>query len=380
MAKRDYYEVLEVSPQASAEEIKKSYRMLALKFHPDRNDGNSEAEERFKEIQEAYSVLSDADKRARYDQFGHAAFEPGGMGGGFGGFGNAGPMSDLFEDLFGSFFGGGGARRARTRPTRGPDLQYNLEVDFEEAAFGKSVEIEIPRHIACENCGGSGAKPGTSPKACGTCRGSGQVRYQQGFLSVARTCPHCAGAGQVVAENCTECWGAGKTQTRSKLEVNVPAGIDDGMHLKIGGKGESGDHGGPPGDLFVRIQVREHPYFIRREYDVISTVCVSMTEAALGTEFEIETLDGETTLKVPEGTQPGTLLRLKGKGVPRLNGHGRGDHYVEVEVEIPERLNKRQKELLRELAEVEGSKKKRDRHRRVSERPEGFFERLRRHF
>ena len=358
MSKRDYYEVLGLARGASAEEIKKAYRKRALEYHPDRNQGDKAAEEKFKELQAAYSVLSDAQKRVHYDQFGHAAFEPGMGAPGGGGFSAQGfdadsPLGDLFSDFFGGVFGGGGGRRQRPRRGRGSDLQYTLDLEFREAAFGKAVEIEIPRTHACATCAGTGAKAGTKPETCGTCRGQGQVRYQQGFLSVARTCPACGGAGEVIREKCPTCAGSGHGQTRSRLEVKIPAGVNSGTHLKLSGKGDVGPQGGPPGDLYVVIRVHEHPYFERIEDDVVSSVRIGVAEAALGAEVEIETLDGKTLLKVPAGTQPGSVLRLRGKGIPHLNGRGRGDHLVQVEVAVPEKLSRRQKELFEELGKAE---------------------------
>ncbi len=355
MSKRDYYEVMGVSRQASADEIKKAYRKLALQHHPDRNPGDKSAEEKFKELQEANSILSDPQKRAAYDQFGHAAFQPGGgMGGGAPGgmgFETDGPFGDLFGDLFGSFFGGG--RRQRSRRTRGSDLRYRLDLDFEEAAFGKKVQIEVPRMEPCGTCKGSGAKAGTHPENCSTCRGAGQVRYQQGFLSVARTCPACGGAGQVIREKCSTCHGSGTTEVRSRLEVEVPAGIEDGMELRLTGKGDPGPGGGPSGDLYVAIQVRDHPYFDREGEHVLSAVRITYAEAALGAEVEVETLDGRAFLKIPAGTQPGQMFRLRGKGIPRLGGHGRGDHLVRADLFVPEKIPSRQKEILQELSKAE---------------------------
>ncbi|MCB0218070.1 MAG: molecular chaperone DnaJ [Chrysiogenetes bacterium] len=359
MSKRDFYEILGVDRGASADEIKKAYRKLALEYHPDRNPDDKDAEEKFKELQAAYDILSDEQKRAAYNQFGHAAFEAGGMGGGGGGAGfggfdpNGSPFGDFFGDIFGDMFGGGGRGRQRTRRTRGTDLRYNLALDFEEAAFGKSVELDIPRNIACKTCDGSGAKAGTSPETCGTCRGSGQVRYQQGFLSVARTCPQCGGHGQTIKEKCDDCHGRGRVEEHAKVEVNIPAGVDDGMQLRVGGKGDTGGHGGPPGDLYVVIHVREHPTFHRDGDDVRSEVLIGFADAALGTEIEVETLDGKSVLKVPAGTQPGNVLRLRGKGVPHLNGRGRGDHLVHIDIRVPKKLNKREKELLEELRKIE---------------------------
>lgn len=380
MSKRDYYEILGVERGASADEIKKAYRKLALKYHPDRNPDDAEAEEKFKELQEAYDVLADEQKRAAYNQFGHAAFEAGGMGAGggpgagFGGF-DAGdsPFGDFFGDIFGDMFGGGRGSR-RTRRTRGTDLRYNLQLDFEEAAFGKRVDLDIPRNVACGACGGTGAKEGTSPATCETCHGAGQVRYQQGFLSVARTCPNCGGKGQVIKEKCTSCYGNGRVEEKARVEVDIPAGVDDGMQLRVGGKGDVGHNGGPPGDLYVVIHVRDHPTFHRDGDDVRSELLLNYADVALGTEVEVDTLDGKSILKVPAGTQPGGVLRLRNKGVPHLNGRGRGDHLVHVDIRVPRKLGKRERELLEELREIQGDVKEED--RKSGSSRNGFFSRM----
>ena len=348
--KRDYYEVLGVSRSASDEELKKAYRKLALQFHPDRNPGDKPAEERFKEIGEAYQVLSDSERRAAYDRFGHAAFE---QGGGFGGFDFAGGFEDILGDLFGDFFGTGRGR-GRSRARRGQDLQYQLEVTFEEAARGCEKTISIPRLSGCATCAGSGARPGTKPTTCSQCRGSGQVRFQQGFFTVAKTCSVCSGQGTVIATPCADCHGSGVQRRAHTLSVRIPAGVDEGSRLKLRGEGESGGNGGPPGDLYVLLRVAEHPIFLRDGPDVVCEVPVSFAQAALGTEIQIPTLDGPRKLKVPAGTQSGHLLRMRGLGVPDLNGYGRGDQVIRLSVETPRKLSARQRELLEEFARISG--------------------------
>ncbi|HEY8369991.1 MAG TPA: molecular chaperone DnaJ [Thermodesulfobacteriota bacterium] len=349
--KRDYYEVLGVSRDASAEELKKAYRRLALKYHPDKNPGNKEAEERFKEVSEAYQVLSDAEKRRAYDQFGHMGAEAG-----FGGFRpgdfGAGSFNDLFNDLFGDLFGqaAGGTRRPRGR--RGDDLRYNLELSFEQAAFGTEVTIQVPRQTECPACGGSGARAGTRPVSCPTCRGLGQVRYTQGFFSINKTCPQCRGEGRIVEQPCPECRGGGLVRDTATLAVKIPAGVETGSRLKLTGEGERGVRGGPPGDLYVVISVRPHPIFERQGDDVVCEVPISFVQAALGAEIEVPTLDGKVTLKVPPGTQSGKVFRLKGKGIPHLSAYGRGDQHVVIKVETPTGLNAKQRKLLEEFAKA----------------------------
>jgi molecular chaperone DnaJ len=345
--KRDYYEVLGVSRGAGDEEIKKAYRKLALKFHPDKNpDDRHAAEERFKELVEAYQVLCDPERRSLYDRFGHAAFENGGPGAGFDF--NAG-FEDIIGDLFGDFFGGG---RGRGRSRRGQDLRYDLQITFEEAAFGCDKTIVIPRLGACDTCGGSGAKPGTRPQTCGHCRGTGQLRFQQGFFSIAKTCGHCNGSGRVIATPCAACAGAGTQRRQHRLNVRVPAGVDTGSRLRLRGEGEAGS--GAAGDLFVVLSVREHPFFVRDGADVVCDVPVSFAQAALGTEIDVPTLEGTTKLKIPAGTQSGQLFKLRGKGVPDLNGYGRGDEIVRLLVETPRKLSAQQRKLLEEFARISG--------------------------
>jgi molecular chaperone DnaJ len=349
--KRDYYQILGVSRTASDEEIKKAYRKLALKFHPDKNpEGRAEAEERFKELSEAYQVLADAERRALYDRFGHAAFE---QGGGAGFDFNAG-FEDIIGDLFGDFFGTGRGRGGRARPRRGQDLRYELDVSFEEAAFGCEKTIAVPRLATCETCSGQGARPGTTPRTCPQCRGSGQVRFQQGFFSIAKTCGHCNGQGSVIAHPCASCGGAGTQRRSHQLNIKIPAGVDGGSRLKLRGEGESGGHGGPAGDLYVILQVREHPLFVREGTDIVCEVPLSFAQAALGTEIDVPTLDGPAKVKVPAGTQSGHVFRLKGRGVADLTGYGRGDELVRILVETPRKISARQRELLEEFARISG--------------------------
>lgn len=348
--KRDYYEVLGVERGAGIDDIKKAYRKLAVKYHPDKNPGNAEAEERFKEAAEAYGVLSDEEKRARYDRYGHQGMS--GMGGfdpnQFSDFGDI--LGDLFG--FGDFFGSG--RKRSNRAARGNDLRYDLQIEFEEAAFGKEVSLDVPRTISCVTCNGSGAKPGTSPATCTGCGGRGQVRYSQGFFAVARTCSQCGGAGKVIKDPCVTCSGAGRIRETKTISVKIPAGVDDGSRLRVAGEGEAGWNGGPAGDLYVFISVREHPKFQRRDYDIHSEHAVSFTQAALGAEVKIDTIDGKETLKVAPGTQPNQVFRLRSKGVQFLDGSGRGDHYVHVVVKIPASLTDQQRNLLEQLAAIDG--------------------------
>jgi molecular chaperone DnaJ len=347
--KRDYYEVLGLGRTATLDDIKKAYRKLALKYHPDKNPGDPTAEEKFKEAAEAYGVLSDDEKRARYDRYGHQA---GGMGGfdpsQFSDFGDI--LGDLFG--FGDFFGT--SRRRGNRPARGNDLRIDLQIEFMDAVQGKEVTLDVPRVITCATCSGSGAKAGTQPVTCGGCGGRGQIRFSQGFFAVARTCPQCGGAGKVIKDPCPTCSGAGRVREEKKIAVKIPAGVDDGSRLRVAGEGESGFNGGPAGDLYVFISVAEHAKFTRRDYDVHSEQIVSVTQAALGGEVLTETVDGEETLRVPQGTQPNQVFRLRGKGVPFIDGSGRGDHYVHVVVKIPTSLSAEQRQLLEQFAQMEG--------------------------
>ena len=355
--KRDYYEVLGCARTATPQELKSAYRKLAIQFHPDKNPGNPESEDKFKEATEAYEVLSDAEKRGRYDRFGHQA--PGGFGPGFGqggeGFGN---INDIFGDIFGEIFGGGGGRQQRRGQggrARGSDLRYNLEVGFSEAAFGAEHKVTIPRHRQCEPCKGLGARQGTTAKTCPTCHGSGELRMTQGFFQISRTCGQCSGSGKVITDPCPSCRGAGKVETESVITVRIPPGSDTGTRLRYTGEGEPGDRGGPAGDLYVVLQVQEHPIFVREETEVICEVPISFTQAALGAQIEVPTLDGKVKMKVPSGTQSGKVFRLRGKGFPVLgNAQQRGDQHVRVTVEVPGHLSKKQKDLLEQFQAISG--------------------------
>ncbi|MBT0665034.1 molecular chaperone DnaJ [Geobacter pelophilus] len=350
--KRDYYEILEVHKNASETEIKKAYRKLAIQFHPDKNQGDKASEDKFKEVSEAYEILSDPEKRAQYDRFGHAGVSGNNFGGAGGfGFGAGTPFGDIFSDIFGDVFGGGGARQ-RGRGRRGDDLQYTLDISFEDAANGLETKIDVPYAKRCDTCGGSGAKPGTEPKTCPTCRGAGQVRFQQGFFSVSRTCSHCNGEGKILDNPCGTCRGSGSVKDTKTLSVKVPPGVETGNRLKLTNEGGQGTKGGGNGDLYVLINVREHPIFSREGNDVICETPISFTQAALGAEIQIPTLDGKVSLKIPEGTQSGKIFRLRGKGIPVLQGYGRGDQLVVVRVETPTNLNRQQRELLEEFARI----------------------------
>src|SRR5215831_3456755 len=351
--KRDYYELLGVERSASEEDLKKAYRKLAVKWHPDKNpDNRTQAEERFKEISEAYQILSDPTRRAQYDRFGHAAFEQGGAG--FGGFEFSGNFEDMLGDLFGDFFGTGRGRGGRGRARRGQDLQYRLELLFEEAARGAEKAISIPRLSKCADCEGRGTRAGTQPRRCPECGGSGQIRFQQGFFSIAKTCGACSGQGTIIDKPCPTCGGSGAERKVQSLNVKVPAGVDTGSRLKLRGEGEAGTGGGPAGDLYVLVEVREHALFTREGSDVICEVPVSFTQVALGAEIEVPTLGGTTRVKIPAGTQSGQSFRLKGHGVPELGGYGRGDEIVRVMVETPRKLTARQKEMLQSFARESG--------------------------
>ena len=356
MAKKDYYEVLGVNRDASEDAIKKAYRKLAMKHHPDRNPDNPKAEEHFKEAKEAYEILSDAQKRAAYDQYGHAGVDPqAGMGGfGAGGAGMGG-FADAFGDIFGDIFGGGRGGGGRGGVYRGADLRYNLEISLEDAARGTETRIRIPAMEECESCGGSGAKKGTSPATCPTCHGHGQVRMQQGFFSIQQTCPKCHGSGRIIPEPCTSCGGAGRVKRQKTLEVKIPAGIDDGMRLRHGGHGEPGVNGGPAGDLYVEIHIKQHPVFQRDGDDLHCEMPISFTTAALGGEIEIPTLDGAANIRIPAETQSAKVFRLRGKGIRNVRTHAPGDLMVHVVVETPVKLTERQKELLREFEDIASS-------------------------
>lgn len=349
MSKPDYYKLLGVEKDVSTKDLKKAYRRVAMKHHPDRNPGDKAAEEKFKEIAEAYEVLSDEQKRATYDQYGHAGLEGGGMGGGgHHGGGGFGSFSDIFGDVFGEQFGGGGGGR-RGGPQRGSDLRYNLDLDLEEAVKGATVKIRVPSLTTCEPCNGSGAKKGTKPKQCVTCGGVGQVRMQQGFFSVQQTCPTCHGKGSVVSDPCNSCHGQGRIEETKNLSVKVPAGVDTGDRIRLSGEGEAGEGGGPKGDLYVQVSVREHEIFQRDGKNLYCEIPIGFVEAALGGEMEVPTLDGRVKLKVPAETQTGKLFRLRGKGVTPVRGGGVGDLLCRVAVETPINLTAKQKELFEEL-------------------------------
>ncbi|MEY3525003.1 MAG: hypothetical protein RIR92_1068 [Pseudomonadota bacterium] len=349
--KRDFYEVLGVPKNASDDEIKKSYRKLAMKFHPDRNQGDASAEVKFKEAKEAYEMLSDAEKRAAYDQFGHAGVDPNmrGPGAGAGGFGGFG---ESFGDIFGDIFGQTRRQQAGGRQVfRGNDLSYAMEVSLEEAAAGKESEIRIPSFDECDTCHGTGAKAGTSPKTCGTCQGQGVVQMRQGFFSVQQNCPHCRGTGKIITDPCTPCHGQGKIKRQKTLEIKIPAGIDDGMRIRSTGNGEPGTNGGPPGDLYIEIRIKKHDVFQRDGDDLHCAVPISFTTAALGGEISVPTLSGEAAIDLPEGTQTGKQFRLRGKGIKGVRSSFPGDLYCHITVETPVKLTEHQRKLLKELDE-----------------------------
>jgi len=349
VSKADYYEILGVSRDASEQELKSAYRKLALKYHPDRNPGDHAAEEKFKEASEAYQVLCDADKRAAYDRFGHAGVSGGGPGG-FGGFSGAVDLGDIFGDLFGEMFNMGGQQRA-SRQMRGDDLRYDLTIDFQEAVFGTEKEIRIRRLEACETCKGAGSKSGRGPVTCPQCQGRGQVRYQQGFFSVARTCNACAGRGSIISDPCDTCRGETRVTKEIKLTVKVPAGVEEGTRIRYGGEGDVGRTNGPSGDLYIVLSIRAHDFFQREGQNLHCVIPISFPQAALGAEIEIEGVDGAVMLKVPEGIQSGKEIRVRGKGVPYLNEKGRGDLIVRVVVQIPKKLSKAQRDLITQLGE-----------------------------
>jgi len=370
MAKKDFYEVLGLEKGASEEEIKKAFRKLAIKYHPDKNQGDKESEDKFKEINEAYQVLSDPQKKAQYDQYGNTDFGAGGFDGGFNGAGF--DFSDFggFGDIFDSFFGGGGSssRRRKNGPEKGSDMEYTINLTFMEAVFGVEKEISITRNENCETCGGTGAKAGTKPKTCDKCGGTGQIKVQRNtplgsFMSM-NTCDKCGGKGTIISDPCSECRGSGKVRKNRKVKVNIPAGVDTGNVIPIRSQGEQGTNGGPSGDLYINIRVTPHAVFKRKGFDIYIDSHISFSKATVGVELKVPTVDGDVKYSVPAGTQPGTVFRLKGKGVPRVNGHGRGDEYVNVVVDIPKTLNVKQKEALMmymeasgEIFEEDGSKK-----------------------
>src|SRR6266550_618175 len=353
MSKRDYYEVLGVSRTATDQEMKSAYRRLAVKYHPDKNPGDASAEEKFKEAAEAYSVLADTNQRQRYDHFGHAGVSSGaGQAWGAPGFGG---IEDILGDLFGfsDVFGGGRGGARRTAAQRVADLRYDLEITLEDAYNGMTAQLRIPRLETCENCKGNGAAPGTQPENCTNCGGTGQVRYQQGFFSVARTCQPCRGAGRVIKTPCQDCRGAGRIEREKQMEVKIPAGVETGSRLRVQGEGEAGTQGGPSGDLYVVIHLAEHERFERQGSNLYASVPITFAQAALGSEIQVRTLDDEEKLKIPLGTQTGTVFRLKGKGMPVLGGRGRGDLFVSVSVITPTSLTREQRKLLEQLAVVE---------------------------
>lgn len=353
MAKRDYYDVLGVGKGASSDELKKAYRTKARELHPDRNSDNPDAEDQFKEANEAYEALKDPDKKAAYDRFGHAAFD-GGMGGRHGGFGGgqgdfASAFSDVFDDLFGDFMGGQ-RDGARQRATRGSDLRYNLRVSLEDAYSGSQKTINVPTAVSCESCSGSGAESGAEPQTCPTCTGMGKVRAQQGFFTVERTCPTCSGMGQIIKNPCKKCGGAGRMEKDRSLSINIPAGVETGTKIRLAGEGEAGLRGGPTGDLYIFMEVQEHPLFQREGPHLFCRVPVSMASAALGGDIEVPTIDGgRSRVKTPAGSQSGRQMRLRGKGMPMLRGGGHGDMLIELAVETPVNLTARQKELIKEF-------------------------------
>jgi molecular chaperone DnaJ len=350
MSKRCYYEILGVQRTVNDDELKSAFRKLALKWHPDRNRGDASSEARFKEINEAYEILKDPEKRTAYDRFGHAAFEHAGSGAAHG-FGDVAPaFADIFDDLFGM---GGGRRGRGGGRERGADLRYNMEITLEEAYCGKTVQVRIPTSVTCEGCSGSGAKAGTKPKACPTCGGQGRIRHAQGFFTLERTCPACQGRGQVIDNPCPSCSGSGRVTRERALSVNIPAGVEDGTRIRLAGEGEAGVRGGPAGDLYIFLSIASHAFFQRDGADVHCRVPISIVQAALGGEFEVPTIEGgKTRVKVPEGTQSGRRFRLRGKGMPVLRSRQTGDMYVEVVVETPQKLTKRQRELLSEFEKL----------------------------
>ena len=377
--KRDLYEVLGVARSASKEEIKKAYRKLAMQHHPDKNAGNKESEALFKEASHAADILLDDQKRKMYDQFGHDGANFGGGGGGQGPFGGGfqggdfGDLGDIFGDIFGDILGGGrggrgGGRRGGRRVVAGDDLQTDMTVTFEEAAFGVEKEIQITRSVVCETCTGTGAKKGSGPVTCDMCQGHGEIRRQQGFFTIAQPCPKCHGQGQMIKDPCETCHGRGRNKKREKLSVKVPAGIDEGQRLKLSGQGDAGMNGGPSGDLYVLINIQEHEFFKRDEYDVHCEVPISFSQAALGCDIEVPTLGGRVSMKIPEGTQAGQKMKLRNKGITKLGGYGFGDQIITIHVETPTKLNKEQREIFARLAELEQNS---------NPMTKGFFERVR---
>lgn len=349
--KSDYYKILGVDRNASSDEIKRSYRKLAMQYHPDRNPGNKEAEEKFKEAAEAYEVLSDPEKRDIYNRFGHEGLSGTGYRG-FSGFEDIfSSFGDIFEDIFGF---GTGRGRSRTSPRQGADLRYDLTISFMDAAFGTSTEVELEKFVMCDQCGGNGAASGTEPELCPTCQGRGQVTQRSGFFSISSTCPHCRGEGRIIRDPCKNCRGTGKAKEIKVVELRIPPGVETGSRLRLRGEGEAGEFGGPPGDLYVFINVTPHEYFERRGDDILCKIPITITQAALGTTVEVPTLNGNEKIKIPKGTQYGKIFRLKGKGFPHLRGFGKGDQIVQTLVEVPTDLSKKEEKLLKELAKLRG--------------------------
>ena len=375
MAKRDYYDVLGVTRSCDEKELKGAFRKLAMQFHPDRNNGDREAEVKFKEVNEAYEALKDPQKRAAYDRFGHAAFENGANGGAGFNADFAASMSNIFDDIFGDFMGGGRQRAAggggrSSGRERGADLRYNMEITLEEAYAGRTAEIEVPSKVVCKNCSGSGARRGSSPRVCTTCDGHGRIRAAQGFFSIERTCPACHGRGEVISDPCPECSGGGRVTEERKLSVNIPAGIEDGTRIRLAGEGEAGLRGGPGGDLYIFLSIRPHAFFQRDGADIFCRVPISITTAALGGEFQVPTIDGgKTRVRVPEGSQTGKQFRLKGKGMPVLRTNRLGDMYIQIVVETPMNLSRRQRELLEEFEKASSAE--------THPESTGFFARVR---
>lgn len=374
MSKRDYYEVLELAKDASERDIKKAYKRLAMKYHPDRTKGDKEKEETFKEIKAAYEILSDDQKRAAYDQYGHAAFEQGGMGGG--GYGGGGQdFGDIFGDVFGDIFGGGRRGGGQSRARRGADLRYNLDLTLEEAVKGKTLEIKVPTFVSCEPCSGSGAKKGTSANTCSTCHGHGQVQMRQGLFAVQQTCPTCSGKGKVISDPCTSCRGQGRVEKTKTLSVKIPPGVDTGDRIRLSGEGEAGEHGAPAGDLYVQANVREHKIFVRDENNLYCEMPIGFTTAALGGEIEVPTLEGKVKLKIPKETQTGKMFRLRGKGVKSVRSTTIGDLMCKVVIETPVNLSGDQADLLRQLDEKMGKSSKKH-----SPKETGFFDSVKNFF
>ncbi len=374
MAKRDFYEVLGVAKNASEAELKKAYRRMAQKHHPDRNPDDAAAEEKFKEAKEAYEILSNSQKRAAYDQFGHAGVDQSAGGPGAGGAGPGG-FGDIFGDVFGDIFGGGRAGGGGSNAYRGSDLRYNLDLSLEDAVAGTTVKVRVPTHVKCKPCGGSGAKKGTKPTTCTTCGGHGQVRIQQGFFSLQQTCPQCQGRGTIISSPCSSCHGQGRVKEQKTLSVKIPAGVDTGDRIRLSGEGEAGEHGGPAGDLYVQVKVRPHPIFTREESNLSCVVPITFTSAVLGGDLEVPTLDGRVNLKIPSGTQTGKVFRLRGKGVKSVHGGPVGDLMCQVEVETPVNLTRKQAELLEAFHEAmeEGAGKH-------SPRASGWFDKVKHFF